>query len=161
VIALGANPVEKELMAGCTEAARELRLEWDAPVKFIQLSALIALEMMVMIFSSNFISRRITGNLYRLQPALIHERLNVSINRSLAESRVITLRPLQNFVWREWPVGFDEGIADGCLLPCIDLSFHRNCEHVLISILSASFLRRAVDGDAPIFGDSSKKTVIR
>lgn len=91
-IALDAEPKEKELMPGCSKAARQLRLERrDAPLKLIQFFALIALEVMVMFFSGYLISRRIAGNLYRLQPAIIDQGLNISINGRDPEGRVMQL----------------------------------------------------------------------
>jgi hypothetical protein len=36
------------------------------------------------------------------------------------------LRSLQHFIWREGSIGFQEGIADSRLLPCLNLSFHGN-----------------------------------
>lgn len=127
MIALGAESIEKELVPGLAKATRQFRLERrNTSFEFIQLFTSVALEVVVMLFPSYFISRRMAGNLYRLQPALIHQGLNVSIDRSLAECRVMTLRSLQNLVRREWPIGFDKGVADGRLLPCVDLFFHRN-----------------------------------
>lgn len=114
-------------MPGRAKATRQLRLELrNTPFEFVQLFTLVALEVVVMLFPGHFIARRIARNLYRLQPALIDQRLNISIDSGLAERRVMALRSRKDLVWREWPISFDEGIADGRLLSCVDLSFHRN-----------------------------------
>ena len=68
MIALGAESIKKELVPGRAKTARHLYLERrNAPLKFIQLLALVALEVVMMLFPGYFIARRVTGNVDRLQ----------------------------------------------------------------------------------------------
>jgi hypothetical protein len=84
---------------------------------------------MVMGFAGYFVPRRISGDLHRLQPALVQQGLNVAIDRSFAQSRMMALRALQNLVRRQWPVGFEKGVANRRFLPGIDAFFHGDREH--------------------------------
>jgi hypothetical protein len=112
---------------GNAEAARELWLERrDTSCQLIELSTLIALEVMVMRLSCHFIPGRIARDINGFEPALIDQRLNVSIDSCLAKSRMMALRALQNLIRGQWPVSFKEGIADSRFLPCVDASLH--CE---------------------------------
>lgn len=114
-------------MARCPEATRQFRPErGDTSLQFKELLASIALEMMVMGFAGYFVPGGVAGNIYRLQPSLVHQRLDVAIDRRLAKSRMMALRALQNFVRRQWPVGFEKGVANRCFLPGIYASFHGN-----------------------------------
>jgi hypothetical protein len=123
---LGAEAKEKELVPGRSKATRQLWLErWDTPLKFIQSLALVALEVMVMFFPGHLISRRIAGNLYRLQPALIDQRLNVSINGRDSEGWVMKLRALQSLFRRERSVSFYECFPNGRFLPRLSLIHER------------------------------------
>ena len=109
-------------MPGRTKAARQLRLERrDAPFKLIQFLALVALEVMVMFFPGYLISRRISGNIHRLQPALIDQRLDVSINGRDSKGWVMKLRALPGLFRGERPVSFCECFPNGRFLPCLSL----------------------------------------
>lgn len=117
-------------MSGRPKATGQLWLERrNTSLQLIELLALVALEVMVMSFPSDFIPGRIARDLNGFKPALLHQRLNVSIDSGFAEGGMMALRSLQNFVWREWPVSFEKGIADRSLLPCLNLSFHGKREN--------------------------------
>jgi len=74
VITLGAESIKKELVPGRAKSTRHLHLERrNAPLEFIQLLALVALEVVVMLLPGYFIARRIARNLDRLQPTLVHQ----------------------------------------------------------------------------------------
>jgi hypothetical protein len=127
VVAMGTKAIKEELVAGCPEAARQLRLERrNTSLKLIQFFALIALKVMVMLFPRYFISGRIAWDFNGFEPAFLNQGLDVAIDRGFAEGWMTMLRSLQHFIWRERPVGFKEGIADRGLLPCLNLSFHGN-----------------------------------
>jgi hypothetical protein len=112
-------------MTGRPKASRQFWLErGKTSFKFVKLLASIALEVMMMGLPGYFISSGIAGNLYGLQPSLLNQRLDVPIDGCLAQSWMVALCTLQNFIRRQRPVSFKEGIADCRLLPCIYLSFH-------------------------------------
>jgi hypothetical protein len=86
-------------MSGGTEPAGDLWFEGrNATLKLIQLSAPVALEMMMMFFARHFVSSGITRDFDRLQPSLVDQRLNIAIHGSDTKGRVMALRPFQNFV---------------------------------------------------------------
>jgi hypothetical protein len=125
-ITLRAEPIQKELVPGRTKAARQLRLErWDAPFKLIQFLALVALEVMVMCFPGYLVACRIAWNFYRLQPALIDQRLDVSINGRYSKGWVMKLRALPGLFRGERPVSFGECFPNGRFLPCLSLIHER------------------------------------
>jgi hypothetical protein len=126
VAALGTKSIEKELVSSDAKAARQLGLEWQTAVHLIQSLALIALEVMVVLFPGNFISRRVPRNLHWRKPALFYERLYVAIDGRLTKTRMMMLRALQNLIRGERAGRLKESFPDGRSLRSLYSSFHCN-----------------------------------
>lgn len=58
-------------MSRGTEAAGKAWLPCHAAIEFIELAAVDAVEMMMMLFARDFIPGRVTGYLNRSQPAIL------------------------------------------------------------------------------------------
>jgi hypothetical protein len=82
--------------------------------------------MMVVVFAGHLVTGRVARNLHWLEPAFVHQRLDVAIDSGFAEPGMMALRFLQNFVWREWPILLYEGVADSRPLRSLNSSFHSN-----------------------------------
>ena len=116
----GAGAVDEELVAGGAEASGELGAALgDAAFEVVELAALVALEMMMVGFAGQLVAGGVAGELDGLQPAFLHERLDVSVDGGDAERRMVLLGGAENFFGRERTPGRCEGFADGGLLPCV------------------------------------------
>lgn len=111
-------------MASGSKSAGQLRFDLsNASFKIKELSASIALKMMVMLFSRYLITSRGAGNFDNLQPLLGDESLNVSIDRRDAQLRMTAPSQLENLIRGQWPIALQKGLANCGLLLCIAL-FH-------------------------------------
>ena len=111
-------------MAGRAKSAGKFGLQLrDTSVKVKELAALVAMEVVMMLLSRNFVTGRVSGKRYHLQPFLGHQSLNIPIYRGNSQSRMMEPGSFQSLVRRERPVIFKKRLADRCFLFCI-ASFH-------------------------------------
>jgi hypothetical protein len=123
--AIATNSVEKELMPGRAKSSGELGLHLcDASFEIEKLAALVAMEMVVMILSRDFISVGISGKRYDPQPLLGYQVLDVAVYRGNAQPRMMALGRQENLGWRQRPVCLPKSRANCRFLPCVAL-FHR------------------------------------
>jgi len=94
-----------------------------APLQVKNLAARIAMEVVVMLLAGHFVARCITGDIYRLQPFLTHQILNVSIDRGNSQASMMTPGSFQSFFGRQRSVRLEECLTNRRLLSCIAL-FH-------------------------------------
>ncbi len=108
-----AEAVDEELVAGGSEAAREIGLELNpAAFKFKQLAALIALEVVVMVFSGDLIACGVSGHGDGGQPAFFDQLMNGAVNRGNGEAEHILLGESERLLVREGTVGGEECSAN-------------------------------------------------
>jgi hypothetical protein len=81
------------------------------------------MEVIVMLFACHFVPRCVARNLHRLEPFLLYQVLNVSIDRGDSESSMMPPSDFQGLIGRQRPVRLEEGRADRGLLFCLAL-FH-------------------------------------
>jgi hypothetical protein len=113
----GAGAVDEVLVAGVLEAARELGFGLDrAAFEFVDGSAEVALEVMVMRFAGHFVAGGVAWNLDRGEPFVFDEAADVAVDGCDAERIDLFLRERECLIGRERTVGFDEGGADGVFL---------------------------------------------
>ncbi len=62
-----------------------------ATFEFVELAAIVALEMMMMFFAGDLVTRRVTRNLDCSQPAILDQRFDVAINGGNAQTAVMLL----------------------------------------------------------------------
>jgi len=94
-----------------------------APLEVKNLAARIAMEVVVMFLAGYFVARYITRDIYRLQPFLTHQILNVPVDRGNSQASVMAPGAFQSFIRRQRPVHLEECLTDRRLLSCIAL-FH-------------------------------------
>lgn len=105
-------------MTGCPEASGQSWLDsGNAPVQVVQLAAIVALEVMVMRFAGDLVSRGIARHFDGLQPSFLNQRLDVPVNGGNAEGGVKPLRGFQRLFRGQRPASLAEGGANGRLLP--------------------------------------------
>jgi hypothetical protein len=113
----GAGAVDEVLVAGVLEAARKLGFGLDrAAFEFVNGSAHVALEVMVMRFAGNFVTGGVAWNLDRGEPLVFDEAADVAVDSRDAERINLFLREREGLIGGERTVGFDEGGADGVFL---------------------------------------------
>jgi len=104
-------------MADGAESTRQLWLDRrHASFEFVDLSTVVAQEVMVVLFSREFIARGLARQLNRDQPFLVNQRFEVPVNRCDADLGHGPLRVGEYLFRRERPIGFDKGGADRVLL---------------------------------------------
>jgi hypothetical protein len=116
--------VHKELVAGRAKSSGQFRPDLGyASLQFVELPALIALEVMMVLLTSDLIARGIARHFDRPEPSFFNQRLNISIHRSDPERRMVTLRFFQGLFRRQRPVGSSECLSNRSFLSCVPL-FH-------------------------------------
>jgi len=107
-------------MPGRPEALWKLRrYRRHASLKVKNFAALIAMEMIVMGLARNLVAGCLTGNLYRLQPFLFNEILNVPIDRGDSEAAMTEPGGFQSLIRRQRPVCIEERLTNRRFLFCI------------------------------------------
>ena len=112
-----AEAIDEELVAGGSEAGREIGLEFNAATfKFKELAALIALEVVVMVFAGDLIASGVSGHSDGDQPAFFDQLMNGAIDRGNGQAEHILLGESERLVVREGTVGGEECGANGFFL---------------------------------------------
>lgn len=89
------DAVEKELMPRCAKSPGKLRFRLgNAPLNVKELATAIAMKMMVMLLPRNLVACCIAGKFDWLQPRLLDQALNISIDRGNSKSGIVALRAL-------------------------------------------------------------------
>ncbi len=140
-----AEAVDEELVAGGSEAAREIGLELNAAAfKFKQLPALIALEVMVMVFAGDLIASGVSGHGDGDQPAFFGQLMNGAIDRGNGEAEHILLGESERFLVREGTIGGEECGANRFFLSGVaKLHGHRWVLETSLEELRASLKRES------------------
>jgi hypothetical protein len=113
----GAGAVDEELVAGVLEAARELGFGLHrAAFEFVDGSADVALEVMVMRFAGHFVAGGVAWDLDRGEPFVFDEAADIAIDGSDAQRIDLFLCEREGLIGRERTVGLKEGGADGVFL---------------------------------------------
>jgi len=82
-----AAAIQEELVSRHTEAAWKLPLDFQTtPFHLKDFAAIIAVEMMMMLFAGNLVTGRLPGDFHGHQPLIVNQGSNVAINRSDADS---------------------------------------------------------------------------
>lgn len=116
--------VHKELVAGRAKSSGQFRPDLrGASLQIIELPALIALEVMMVLFACDLVTRGIAWHFDRSEPSFFNQRLNISINRRDPKRRMVMLSFFQGLFRRERPVSPCECLPNCSLLSCISL-FH-------------------------------------
>ena len=63
-----------------------------AAFEFIQLAAILAMEMMMMLLAGNFVPRGVPWDLNRSQPAIFYQCLDVAVNGGNSKTAMVLLR---------------------------------------------------------------------
>jgi len=107
-------------MPGRPEALWKLRrYRRHASPKVKNFATGIAMEVIMMSLARNLVAGCLTGNLYRLQPFLFHEILNVSIDCGDSEAAMMKPGGFQSLVRRQRPICIEECLTNRRLLFCI------------------------------------------
>ena len=102
----GAAAVEEEFMAGHAEAVGKLGLHVDAAtLQLEELAALVALEVMVMLFARDLVACGVAGNVDGSQPLFLNQEVNVAVDRCDRKAVHLLLREAQGLVVRERAIG--------------------------------------------------------
>jgi len=105
------------LVPGCAKTLGQFWLALhSASFEVVQLAALVALEVMMMLFAGHFVARRVARYFDRLQPSFLHQRLDVSVHRGNSNAWVVLLGQSQRFFRRQRPTGFCKSLSNGSLL---------------------------------------------
>ncbi len=113
-----AGPVDIELVTRCPKASGQFGPRCsDTSVQVVELSAIIALEVMMMRFAGNFVSRRIARYFDRLQPSFLDQSLNISVYGRNPECGQTLLRSFERFFRRQRPARLSESLPNRYLLP--------------------------------------------
>ena len=116
--------IHKELVAGRAKSSGQFWPDLgDASLQFVKLPAFIALEVMMVLFACDLVTRGIARHFDRQEPSFFNQRLNISIHRRDPERRMVTLSFFQCLFRRQWPVGPSECLSNRSFLSCIPL-FH-------------------------------------
>jgi hypothetical protein len=108
-----AHAVDEEFMAHILEASRQLRLKLNgAALQLMQSAACIALEVMMMLFSGNFVASGVTRNLDTREPFFLNQHVDVPVDRRNTQRLHLLLRKNESFIRRQRPVGNYKGRAD-------------------------------------------------
>jgi hypothetical protein len=122
---LRTGAVEKNLMPGGAKSFWKFELCWrKATIQVKNFAAPIAMEVVVMLLARHFVASCIAGNLHGLQPPLVHEILNVPIDRCDSETSVMAPGAFQSFIRGQRPVHLEECLTDRRFLSCIALFHH-------------------------------------
>jgi hypothetical protein len=93
--------IEKELVPGRLEPTGELRLRLsDAALEVVDLATTVALEVVVMAFAGELIPGRLAGNLDRVKPSVLYQRLDVPIDGGDTNCRMVRMRRLKGLLSR-------------------------------------------------------------
>lgn len=111
-------------MPGDAKPLRKFEFCWrKATIQVKNFAAPIAVEVVVMLLARHFVASCIAGNLHGLQPSLVHEILNVPVDRCNSKASVMTSGAFQSFIRGQRPVHLDECLTNRRLLSCVAL-FH-------------------------------------
>lgn len=122
---VGTGAIKENLMPGRPEALWGLRCyQRRASPKVKNLATGIAMEVIMMSLARNLVAGCLTGNLYRLQPFLFHQILDVPIDRGNSEAAMMKPGGFQSLVRRQRPICIEECLTNRRLLFCIAL-LHR------------------------------------
>ena len=118
--ARSADSVEKEFMTGRAEATWET---WFyllyAAFELIELAAIIAMEVVMMLLAGHLIAGRVSRNLDRGQPLIFDQCFDVAVNSGNSQTAMMPLRRRQCFLQRERSISLAECLADGIFLSCV------------------------------------------
>ena len=99
---ISATAIEEELVARHTEAAWKLPLNFQTtPLYLKDFAAIIAMEMMMMLFAGNLITGRFSWKFNAHQPLIVQERTNIAIDSSDADALYKLLRITESFFRRK------------------------------------------------------------
>ena len=111
-------------MPGGAKPLRKFEFCWrEATIQVKNFAATIAVEVVMMLLARHFVASFIAGNLHGLEPSLVHQILNVSIDRCDSKASVMASGAFQSFIRGQRPVHLEECLTDRRLLSCIAL-FH-------------------------------------
>jgi hypothetical protein len=114
----GAGAVDEELVAGVLEASGKLGLGLNlAAFELVDGATAIALEVMVMGFAGDLVAGGVAGDVDWGEPLVLDEAADVAVDGGDAERVDLFLGEGEGFVWRQGPISFEEGGANGVLLP--------------------------------------------
>lgn len=82
------------------------------------------MEVMVVFFACHLIASLVARDFHRLQPLILQQTLDISIERGDTQFAMMPLRSSQCLFRGQWPVAHEERIADSSFLPGLT-SLHR------------------------------------
>jgi hypothetical protein len=116
----GAGTVDEELVAAVLEASGKLGLGLDLTAfELVDGAAAIALEVMVVGLAGDLVAGGVAGDVDGSEPLVLDEAADVAVDGGDAERVDVFLGEGEGFVWGQGPIGFEEGGANGILLPGI------------------------------------------
>lgn len=71
----------------------------------MQGAACVALEVMMMLFTGNFVASGIAWNLDTREPIFLNQHVDVTVHRRDTQRLHLLLRKNKSFIRRQWPVG--------------------------------------------------------
>lgn len=90
-----------------------------AAFEFIELAAIVAMEMVMMFLAGNLVAGRVTWNLNRSQPVIFDQRFDIAIDSRDSQTAMMPLRGCQRLFQRERSIGLAECLADRVFLSCV------------------------------------------
>ena len=87
--------------------------------QLVNLAALLAVEMVVVFFTGQFVPGGFARQFDRGQPAFLHQGLDVAVDGGDPDAFVSGCGEFEHLIGVEGPVGGNEGIADGSPLASV------------------------------------------
>ena len=116
----GAKSVEEEFMTRGMEPAGKPGLDLlHAVFEFIELAAIVAVEVMMVLFTGNLVPRGVTWDLNRSQPPIFDQCFDVAIDGGNSQAPMVLLRRCQSFFQGKRPISLTKCPADGVFLSCV------------------------------------------
>ena len=118
--ACGAEAVEEQVVTENAKAAWQFMPDrGEASFQFVDLVAVLAKKMVVVLLARHLVARRFPRNLNRNQPLLLNHGLQVAINRRNAQIVHAALGVGENLVRSERAICLDKSRANRILLPSV------------------------------------------